>query len=56
MGSLLENLTEEEWGKVGIASSPDRADMSLERLALIYSQHGINHLRQIQDVLDKMPA
>ena len=53
---LLENLTEEEWAKVGIGSSPDRADMSLEQLALVYSQHGINHLQQIQDVLDKMPA
>lgn len=53
---LLENLTEEEWGKSGIASSPDRADMTLEQLAFVYSQHGINHLRQIQDVLDKMPA
>lgn len=53
---LLENLTEEEWGKVGIASSPDRADMTLEQLALVYAQHGLNHLRQIQDVLDRMPA
>ncbi len=53
---LLENLSEEDWGKVGIGASPDRPDMSLERLAFIYSQHGINHLRQIQDVLDKMPA
>ena len=51
---LLENLSEEEWGKVGIGSSPDRADMSLEQLAFVYSQHGINHLQQIQDVLDKM--
>ena len=53
---LLENLTEEEWGKVGISASPDRPDMSLERLAFVYAQHGINHLQQIQDVLDKMPA
>ena len=53
---LLENLSEAEWGKVGISSSPDRPDMSLEQLAFAYSQHGINHLRQIQDVLDKMPA
>ncbi len=53
---LLENLTEEEWGKIGIGSSPDRPDMSLEQLVFVYAQHGINHLRQIQDVLDKMPA
>ena len=53
---LLENLSEEEWGKVGIGSSPDRPDMSLEQLAFVYAQHGINHLGQIQDVLDKMPA
>ena len=53
---LLENLSEEEWGKIGIASSPDRPDMSIEELAFAYSQHGVNHLVQIQDVLDKMPA
>ena len=53
---LLENLSEEEWGKIGIGSSPDRPDMSLEQLAFVYAQHGINHLQQIQDVLDKMPA
>lgn len=53
---LLENLSEAEWGKVGIGASPDRPDMSLERLAFIYAQHGINHLSQIRDVLDKMPA
>ncbi|MDE2854704.1 MAG: DinB family protein [Chloroflexota bacterium] len=53
---LLENLSEEEWAKVGIGSSPDRPDMNLERLAFVYAQHGLNHLRQIQDVLDKMPA
>ena len=53
---LLENLTEAEWGKIGIAASPDRPDLSLEQLALTYAQHGINHLAQIQDVMDKMPA
>jgi len=53
---LLENLSEEEWGKIGRGASPDRPDMNLEQLALVYAQHGINHLRQIQDVLDKMPA
>ena len=53
---LLVNLSEEEWGKIGIGSSPDRPDMSLEQLVFVYAQHGINHLRQIQDVLDKMPA
>jgi len=53
---LLENLSEAEWGKIGIGSSPDRPDMNLEQLALAYAQHGVNHLAQIQDVLDKMPA
>lgn len=53
---LLENLSDAEWGKIGKASSPDRADYNLEELARIYAQHGINHLQQIQDVLDKMPA
>lgn len=53
---LLENLSEEQWGKVGRASSPDRPDYNLEELARVYAQHGLNHLQQIQDVLDKMPA
>ncbi len=53
---LLENLSEEQWGLVGIASSPDRPNYSLEELARAYAQHGLNHLQQIQEVLDKMPA
>ncbi len=53
---LLENLTDEQWGKIGRGASPDRPDHSIEQLAFAYSQHGINHLVQIQDVLDKMPA
>ena len=53
---LLENLSEEEWANVGYASSPDRPDYDLERLAFVYAQHGLNHIQQIQDVLDKMPS
>ena len=53
---LLENMTDEQWGMVGIAASPDQDDYNLERLAFAYSQHGINHIEQIQDVMDKMPA
>ena len=53
---LLENLTDDEWGKIGRASSPDRPDYNLEQLAFAYAQHGLNHLQQIQDVLDKIPA
>ena len=53
---LLENLAEDEWAKAGIAATPDRPDYSLDQLAKLYAQHGINHLQQIQDVLDKMPA
>ena len=53
---LLENMSDDEWGKIGKGSSPDRPDYSLEELARVYAQHGINHLQQIQDVLDKMPA
>ena len=53
---LLENLSEEEWGKVGRGASPDRPDYSLEDLARVYSQHGLNHLVQIQEVIDKMPS
>lgn len=53
---LLENMSDDEWLKVGRAASPDRPDYSLEDLARLYSGHGINHLQQIQEVLDKMPA
>ncbi|MCY3573730.1 MAG: DinB family protein [Chloroflexi bacterium] len=53
---LLENLSEDDWAKTGIASSPDRPDYSLEDLARLYARHGLNHLQQIQEVLDAMPA
>ena len=53
---LLENLSEDEWAKIGLGSAPDRPDYSLEDLARAYAQHGLNHLQQIQDVLDCMPA
>lgn len=50
---LLENLSDEEWAKIGHSQ---RGDMSLEQLARIYAQHGPNHLQQIQEVIDCMPA
>ncbi len=53
---LLENLSDAEWAKVGRAASPDRPDYSLEDLARLYAGHGINHLQQIQEVLDKLPG
>ena len=53
---LLENMSDEEWGKIGRGASPDSPDHSLEQLAQVYSGHGPNHLQQIQDVLDCMPA
>ena len=53
---LLENLSDDEWAKFGIGSGPDQPNYSLEDLARVYSQHGLNHLVQIQDVLDCMPA
>lgn len=53
---LLENLTEEEWNKTGIFWSDDITDYPLDRLTRVYAEHGINHLQQIQDVMDAMPA
>ncbi len=50
---LLENLDDEEWAKIGFSQ---RGDLSLEQLARVYAQHGLNHLQQIQDVFDCMPA
>ena len=34
---LCENLSEDEWGKVGLGSSSGQADYSLEDLARVYS-------------------
>ncbi len=51
---LLENLSESQWHQTGVARGG--SPLSLDDLARIYAQHGINHLRQIQDVLDRMPA
>ena len=53
---LLENLSEADWAMQGRAASPDRPDYSLEQLAKLYAQHGLNHLQQIQEVMDCMPA
>lgn len=53
---LLENMTDDEWQKTGIFWQEDLRNYPLERLARVYAQHGLNHLQQIQDVLDAMPA
>ena len=50
---LLENLHDDEWAKIGFSQS---GDLSIEEIARIYAQHGPNHLQQIQDVVDCMPA
>ena len=53
---LLENLSEDEWRRSGsFAPGTDRPPASLEDLARIYAQHGLNHLDQIQAVMDRMP-
>ena len=52
---LLENMRADDWEKYGI-SAGDRPNYRLVDLARLYSQHGINHLQQIQEVLDAMPA
>ena len=50
---LLENLSDEQWALQGRSPAGDR---SLEELAALYAQHGLNHLTQIQEVIDCMPA
>lgn len=53
---LLENLSEDEWGRAGsFAPETGRPPASLEDLARVYAQHGLNHLQQIQEVMDRMP-
>lgn len=51
---LLENLTEDEWNKVGIHPNPDIGEYPLTRLTRVYAEHGENHLKQIQDVINAM--
>ncbi len=53
---LLENMSDDDWQKVGMGATSDAPNYSLVGLARVYSQHGLNHLVQIQDVLDRMPA
>ena len=50
---LLENMGDADWSRIGKSA---RGDLSLEDLARIYSQHGLNHLVQIQEVIDCMPG
>ena len=52
---LLENLSEDEWNKTGASGRDDMPRYSLDHVTRIYARHGLNHLQQIQDVLDRMP-
>lgn len=49
---LMENLSDEEWEKTG--NHPKIGLYPLTRLLQVYSNHGKNHLQQIQDVIDAM--
>ncbi len=51
---LLENLTDDEWNKTGVFWSDDIPHYPLDRLTRVYAEHGLNHLQQIQDVIDAM--
>ena len=50
---MMEGMTEDQWAITGIHSS---GEISLQRLLEIYSQHGLVHLQQIQEVIDKIPS
>ena len=49
---LMENMAEADWSRSG--THPERGAQTLDHLLQVYSQHGENHLQQIQEVLDKM--
>ncbi len=52
---MLDNLSEDEWQKEGHLWEPERPQISLESLTQSYAEHGVNHLKQIQDMIDAMP-
>lgn len=50
---IFESLTDEQWARTGI--HPEAGTMTPASLAETYADHCRAHLKQIQDVLDKMP-
>lgn len=52
---MLDNLSEDEWQKTGHYWNLERPQISLESLTQSYADHGANHLKQIQDMIDAMP-
>ncbi len=51
---VYESLTDEQWGRIG--THTESGTMTPAKLVEIYSNHCQAHLKQIQEVLDKMPS
>ena len=52
--ALLESLTPEQWTDYGIHS--ERGQESIEQIVRMFAGHDINHLRQIEHILRKIPS
>ena len=48
----LATLSEPDWTR--IAYHPERGDLSMDDMLRIYSRHGANHVRQINDLRSRM--
>lgn len=46
--NFLSSLPEEAWSRT--ANHPERGEISLEDLLDMYSEHGVNHVKQIADL------
>ena len=51
---LLKSLKPEQWKHYGIHS--ERGQESIETIARMYAAHDLNHLRQIQAIIETSPA
>lgn len=51
---LMDNMSEEQWQRVGIHAT--RGELALSGMLETYSRHCDSHTKQIQDVLDAMAA
>ncbi len=49
--ALLESLTDEQWMRTCV--HPERGEMTVEDVANMYANHGVNHINQINAIREK---
>jgi hypothetical protein len=49
--ALLESLTEAQWARA--VMHPERGEMTVTDLLVMYARHGDNHIKQLQETLAK---